>query len=171
MSVRHGVEVNHSASIISGGLALVAGVIAVASSGFASVVALGLGVLGLGGVAIGIFALDHRGVVTVGSFMIFLCVLFSGIEGNTPELLLVSMIGTILALDLGQNAVSVGRQLSTDTFTRRGEFVHAIASTVVGAMVAGVAYGVFYVAEDGQPAAALVFLVVAALLLVWSFRT
>jgi hypothetical protein len=171
MSVRRGVEVNHSASIISGGLALVSGVIAVGASGFYSVPALVLGVLGLGGIAIGVFGLDHRGVVTVGSFMIFLCVLISGVEGNTPGLLLVSMIGTILSLDLGQNAVSVGRQLSTDTFTRRGEFVHAAASTVVGALVGGVAYGIYFVAEDGQPAPALVFLVLAALLLVWSFRT
>jgi len=171
MSVRRGVEVEHSASIISGGLALVSAVIAVASTGLASIVALGFGVLGLGGLALGIFALDSRGVVTVGSMLVFVGVIASGVEGTGPALMLVGVIGTILALDLGQNAVSVGRQMSTDTFTRRGEFVHASASAVVGALVAGFAYAVYFFSTDGQPAAALMLLVLAAVLLIWSFRS
>jgi len=171
MSVRRAVEVNHSASLVSGGLALVSGVIAVAASGFVSVIALVLGVMGLGGLAVGIFALDSRGVVTVGSFLVFVSVLVSGVYGNTPELLLVSMIGTIMALDLGQNAVSIGRQMTTDTFTRRGEFVHAGASLMVGVLVSVLAYAIFVPAAAGQPAAALVFLLLAVLFLVWSFRT
>lgn len=171
MSVKTAVDVEHSPALFSGALAVVSGVIAVVASGFTSVLALLFGVLGVVGLATGIFGLHSRRGVVVSSGLLFVAVLVSGLLGNSTEMLLAGTIATILALDLGQNAVSIGRQLSDATYTRRGEFVHAAASVVVGVLVAGLGYGIYLVSADGQPIGALVLLLLAAVLLIWSFRT
>lgn len=171
MSVTTAVDVEHSPALLSGVLAVVSALIAVVASGFASVLALLFGVLGLVGLATGIFALHSRRGVAISSGILFVGVLVSGMLGNSTEMLLAAAIGTILALDLGQNAVSIGRQMSADTYTRRGEFAHATASVVVGVLVAGLGYGIYRVSAGGQPVGALVLLLLAAVLLIWSFRT
>lgn len=171
MSVRTAVDVTHSSSRISGILAVMAGVIAVVSVAFTSVLALLFGVLGLVGIAAGIFALDSRRGVMVGSGVLFVAVLLSGMYGNITTLLIAGTLGTIVAMDLGQNAVSVGRQLTTDAYTRRGEFVHAFGTVAVGVIVGALAYTVYLVSPSGQPLSALVLLLLAGVLFVWSFRT
>lgn len=165
------VDVEHSPARISGTLAVVAALIAAVASGLASTLALVFGLLGLVGLAGGVFALHSRGAVAVSTGLVFLGVLVSGVVGNSPAMLLASGVGTVLALDLGQNAVSVGRQLTDDADTRRGEFAHAAASTVVGVVAAAVGYGIYWASAGGQPVGALVLLLVAALCLVWSIKT
>ena len=171
MSVKDAVEVGHSPARLSGALAVVSALIAVLASGFASVLALLFGVLGLVALATGVFALHSQRAVGVGTAVIFLGVLVSGLMGNTTPMLLAATIGSILALDLGQNAISIGRQLSDDAYTRRGETVHAMASVAVGVLVAGLGYGMFLASSGGQPVGAVVLLLLAAVFLIWSFRT
>lgn len=171
MSVKEAVEVDHSASRISGVLAVMAAILAMVSVALASVLALIFGLLGAVGVAGGVFGLNSRTGVVVGSGVLFIGVLVAGVMGAPTAVLIAATIATILALDLGQNAVSVGRQLSGDAYTRRGEFVHGAASLVVGVLVAGLAYGIYLVSPTGQPIGALVLLLLAGFFLVWSFRT
>lgn len=171
MSLRTGVDIEHAPARVSGALAVVSGLIVVIASGFTSVLALLFGLLGLVGLASGIFALQSRRSVVVSTAVLFIAVLVSGVMGNATELLLASGIGTILALDLGQNAVSVGRQMTTDTYTRRGEIVHAGVSALVGVVITAIGYGIYLLSAGGQPVAALALLLLATVLLIWSFRT
>jgi hypothetical protein len=171
MSVRESVEVDHAPSRISGVLAVMAGVIALVSVSLTTVLALLFGLLGVVGIAGGIFGLESRTGVVVGSSVLFVGVLVAGVSGAPAPILLAATIATVVALDLGQNAVSVGRQMTTAAFTRKGEFVHAVGTVVVSVVVAAIAYGVFTVSPSGQPVSALVLLLLATVFLVWSFRT
>jgi Flp pilus assembly protein TadB len=77
---------------------------------------------------------------------------------------------TILAFDIGQNAFSVGRQMSDETETTRGELVHASASLAVGIVIVGVAAVVYIAAFEGLSVSSLAFLLFGAMLLVWVIR-
>lgn len=171
MTAPAAVDVDHTPARISGALAVVSGFIVVLASGLTSVLALLFAVLGLVGLGTGIFLLQSRRSVVVSTGVLFIAVLVSGVMGNTAELLLASGLGTILAMDLGQNSVSIGRQMTSATYTKRGEVVHAGASAVVGVVITAIGYGIYLVSAGGQPVAALVLLLLATLLLVWSFRT
>ncbi|MFB6150661.1 MAG: hypothetical protein ABEJ40_02535 [Haloarculaceae archaeon] len=172
MSVQTGVEIDHSSARISGVLAVMSGLIAVVAVSLASTVfTLLVGFLGVVAVATGVFVVQSRTGVVVGSAMLFVAVLVGGLTGAQTPMLLAGTIGAVLSMDLGQNAVSLGRQMTTDAYTRRGEFVHATGSVAVGVLVAALAYGVYVISSGGQPVSALVLLVFAAVLLSWSFRT
>lgn len=171
MSTGPAVEIEHSPARLSGGLAAAAGLIAVFASGAVSTLSLLFGLLGLLGLVAGIFALESRRAVVVGVAVIFVGVLISGLLGSSAELLLPATIGAVLALDLGQNAISIGRQVTTETRTSRSELVHAAVSSAVGVGVAVVAYAIYSLGAAGQSINALAFLLLAAVFLVWSFRT
>ncbi len=165
------VEVEHSPTRVSSILAVVAAFLAVISSGLLSVLALLFGFIGLVGVAAGLFVMESKRAVLISTGLIFVAVLMSGVQGNTPPFLIFSAIATILAFDLGQNAFSVGTQMSDTTRTQRGELVHAAASLIVGVVVAIFAYVIYLVGPGGRPASGLVFILLAAVLLVWAIRT
>lgn len=165
------VEVTHSPAKLSSVLAVVAALLAILTSGLVSLLALLFGFVGLIGVASGLFVLESRRAVMIGGGIIFVSVFASGLLGNTPLFLMVSAIATILTFDLGQNAFSVGAQMSAETRTQRGELVHAASSLIVGSIAAVVSYGIYLVAASGQPIGALVFVLLTALVLIWAIRT
>jgi hypothetical protein len=158
-------EIDRSPAVVSTALAVGAGVLSVLASALGSVVgaipgAAGLAVLGVGLVR------GSRAAVTGGSGLLFAGVLLAGASGASPEPLLVGTLGAILAWDIGENGIGLGAQLGRAADTRRLEFVHAASSLVVGAVTAGLGYGVYLGATSGQPLTALVFLLVGAVVLV-----
>lgn len=163
------VEVTHSPATVSAVLASVFAVLAVISSS-TSLLALGLGAFGLVAVVGGLFVFDSERAMAIGTGIVFVGVVLSGILQSSLALLILGAFSTIMTFDLGQNAFSVGRQLSDDTQTVRGELVHAAASVAVGVVIVGVAAGIFIAAFEGLSVSSLAFLLLGALLLVWAIR-
>lgn len=146
-------------------LALLSGVANLLAAPTAAAASLaGLALLGAG------LAAASRRLVTVAGAVLVGGVLYAGYLGAAPEPLLVAALLGVLAWDVASNAVSVGNQLGRETRARRAETVHAAGSFLVGAFSVVVGYGAYVAAGGGQPLAALLFLVVGAVALVYGFR-
>lgn len=164
------VEVTHSPATTSSILASAAAVVATLSSS-TSLLAMGVGVFGLFAVIGGLFVLDSERTAIVGTAVVFAGVVLSGVFGNSIALLMMGSFATVLAFDFATNAFSVGRQLSDQTETIRGELVHASASVAIGVVIVGIGAGIYFAASTGISISALAFLLFGALLLVWAIRT
>jgi len=163
------IEVTHSPTTVSAVLATLAAILAVFASS-TSLLAMGLGAFGLVAVVGGLFVFDSERAMAVGTGIVFVGVVLSGILGSSLPLLIMGSFATILAFDIGQNAFSVGRQMSDETETTRGELVHASASLAVGIVIVGVAAVVYIAAFEGLSVSSLAFLLLGAMLLVWVIR-
>lgn len=163
------VEVTHSPARASAIMATAAAVLAVLASG-TSLLSMVVAAFGLIGVAAGLFAVDSERAMAIGTGILFLGVVLSGVLGNTTPMLVFGSLATILAFDLGENAFSVGNQLSAETDTTRGELVHAAASVAAGILIVGLAYGVYLAGIQGLSYGSLAFLLFGGLLLVWVIR-
>lgn len=148
-------------SLISGSTALVA----LVSSGFYSWAALVVGTVGLLAVIVGLVRGTNT-AVTGGAFGLFIGAVVAGAQGAPVVPILVSVTATVLAWDIGGNAISIGAQLGRDAETMRLEAVHITGSAVVGIATAGFGYGLYRTGPGEQPITALVCLLVAAVLLV-----
>ncbi|EMA02392.1 hypothetical protein C439_07415 [Haloferax mediterranei ATCC 33500] len=109
---------------------------------------------------------SSRRVLDVAGGLFFLSLVVGGMSGPGAEPILLAAIASILAWDLGENALSVGDHLGRETDTTRLELVHAAATLLVLTVGAGVVYGVDAVASGGQPIAAVVLLLLGAVALV-----
>lgn len=166
-----GVDVDHSPTTVSTYAAIGAGVVAALTSAPFALLALPLGLGGIAILASGLLGEASRTRVTFGAAGLFLSVLVAGGFGTPVEFLLVSMIGTVLAWDYGQNAISLGEQIGRHSDTQRNEIVHASMSAIVATVAAGLGYAVFMVAGGGRPVSALLMLVAAVVFFAWALRT
>lgn len=157
-------RVDRAPAPLSRRLSAVAAVIGAASSGFYSWLALGLAILGFLVLAGGLARGSNRSV-TVGAAGLAGGALVAGMGGAPIPAVLVSVTAAILAWDAGASAIGIGRQLGREAGTGRLEATHIAASAGVGLAAAGVGYGLYRVGTGEQPVAALVFLLVAAVLL------
>lgn len=105
-----------------------------------------------------------------GALVLFGAVVFAGVGGARPAPLLAAMVGTVVAWDAADTAVSLGEQLGAEARTRRAALTHVGISTLVGTGGAAVGYGVFRLAGGGRPASALVVLLAGAVLITWALR-
>lgn len=160
-------EIDRSPSRTSAGIALVAGgvAIAVVSSPTATLIG-GAGVVLL---LIGVVQ-GWRRAVSVGSFIVFLGVVYAGLQDAPPEELLLAGASTVIAWDVGEQSINVGEQLGRAASTARGELVHTASSTVVGVITVSFGYLVFRLGTGGQPLTALVILLTAVIALVAAVR-
>lgn len=165
------VTVEHAPARASSVVAVVAGLVATLSTATGSILSLAVAFLGLGGVAIGLFAVESERLALVGTAILFVGLLVSGVFDNPAPILLFGAIAAFVAFDASQNAFSVGAQLSTETTTTRGELVHVAATLAVGSIAVIVAYGVYLLSAAGQPASALVFLLLCGVLFAWAIRS
>ncbi len=151
--------------LLSASVAVLAGLVTVGAAGFYSWNAIALGAVGVFLLAAGL-ATARNGIVTGGAAALVVSAFLAGLAGAPPVPLLLAAIAAILAGDLGNTAIGLGAQLGTDARTYRLEATHMGASGFVGVLTGGLGYGLFQVGAGGQPIVALVFLVVAAVLLV-----
>lgn len=170
-SDREPIEVDHSPTKVSTVAAIAAAIVATLTSAPFALLALPLGLAGTGAIAAGLLLAEDRTWVTIGTGALFLSVLVSGGFGTPVELMLVSTIATVLAWDVGHNAISLGRQMGRHSRTRRNEVIHGATSTVVAMVAAAFGYGVYAVAGGGHPVAALATLLLGLVLLIWAIRT
>lgn len=149
---------------LSSWAAVSAAVVAVTSSGFYSWPALVVGTLG-GLVLVGGLVRGVTATVTLGAFGLFVSALVAAPRSAPAVPILISVTATVLAWDSAGRAISIGTQLGRDANTVRLEAVHLAASLVVGVCTVGVGYGIYRAGTGGQPGAVVLFLLIAALLL------
>ena len=164
------VEVTHSPARFSSIVAVAAAVLAVVTTGLIAPLSALVGVFGLVGVGGGLFVFESERLAIAGTGIVFLGIVVAGFFADVPEFLLFAALATIVAFDLVSNAFSVGRQLSDQTDTQRGEAVHVAATVFVGILAAGLSYGIYLVPWGALTIPALTFLLLSALFLLWSIR-
>lgn len=158
-----------AAGRISRLLALGTAVIALVASAFYSWSGLGVGVLGFLLIILGVVRNRNR-ILTVGAFALFLGSVLAGVDGAPPIPVLVSVICTVLVWDLGGYAIDIHHQLGDRAQTERIEVVHAAGSLLVGSVTIAVGYALYMTGTGEQPLSGLLFLLVAAFLLVVALR-
>lgn len=157
--------VDRGPASISRWVSALAGCFAFVTSGFYSWPALGVGAIGVVSLSWGLVR-GTTGAVTTGAFGIFVAAIAAGAQGAPVVPVLASVVLAVVAWDTGGNAISVGEQLGRSAPTTRIEVVRGLASLAVGVLTAGVGYAIYRFGTGGQPAAAVVFLVLGAVLLI-----
>lgn len=159
--------IDRSPARLAGGIAVLAAGAAAVVSGVYSIGVLAVNATGffvfLWGVTRG-----RQRAITAGAALLFGGALLAGVRGVPTGPLLVGVTGTVVAWDTGSTALGIGRQLGRAAETSRIELVHAAVSVGIGVAAATMGYGLFRTASGGQPVTALLFLLVAAVLLTWA---
>lgn len=157
------VAVDRSPAVLTGRVALGVGLAAAAVTGLYAWTGLSLGAAGLLLLAAGLRSGSRR-TASAGGVGVVAAGFTAGVVGAPVSVVLAGVTGGVVAWDLGHRAIDVGDQLGRDAATRRLEAVHVATSLLVGGVTAGLGFGVYRTATGGQPVAALVFLVLAAVL-------
>ena len=165
------VELNRDPAVVSSVVSVIAGFLAVLVTAPALGLAIPFGLAGVLFLALGLFRVGSRGWVSLGVTSIFIGIVVVGALGAAPPLtLLTGAVALFVSWDVGQHAVTVGEQFGRTAPTQRGEVVHAAASSLVGVLAAGVAYGIYLFGAGDQPALAIILLLLGVVGLVWALR-
>lgn len=153
---------------VGGGMAVLAALVATAVSiGFPTAVAaclVGVTVLFVG------LLLPRPGVITVGAVCVLTGVVLAGLAGASGLAVGVGFVGAVVAWDVGHNTLSHGRHVGRDAASPAPEAVHAGASLLAGLVAVVLGFVVFVLATSGQPATAVAFLTLGAVLLVLAVK-
>ena len=147
----------------SAGIALVFAISA-ALLGTTTIFSILLGAFGVVVFGSGLY-LGTRRVLLLGDILVLFGVLISGLFGASSLVLLTSVTLTVLAWDLGEQAIGLGEQLGPEANTLRGEVVHVSAGVLVATVGGGIGYALFVVSTGGQPLTAVVILLLAVVIL------
>ncbi|QSG04625.1 DUF7519 family protein [Halapricum desulfuricans] len=115
-------------------------------------------------VVLGVYR-TSRATLAVGVALLFAGVVLAGLQESGVATVLTAMLGTVLAWDVGENAISMAGQVRTGS-SGRAEIVHAAAVSAVTLTATVVGYSVFRLASGGQPGIALSLLVFGTVLVV-----
>ena len=162
-------EIDRSPARLSSALAVTAAGLSAGTSALTGTVGLAVGATGFLVVALGVLRGSLR-AITLGATALLIATLFGGLATGAPFLLLPGIIATVLAWDLGEQAINVGEHLGRGADTTQLEATHAAGSTVVAVGAGGLGYGVYLVSAGGRPVTALVFLLLAAVVLTSALR-
>lgn len=127
------------------------------------------GVVGLAVLTVGLAAAipgRERHFVTAGTGTVLAGVLTSGVVYGAPAVsLLAATVATVVAWDLGEQAVNMGEHVGREARTWPVELVHGGASVVVGAAAVAAALAVYGTGVTGLPLGGLSALLVASVVL------
>lgn len=154
---------------LSAGLALALAAVATLALLTASPSGLIAGVVAVALLAPGVTRGERRLVDGAGAALLG-GIAVAGIEGAPPVALVLAAAATVVAWDVGENAISVGEQLGRDAETYRAELVHAGASVGLAAGTAVVGVVGFGLTTSSQPVTTVAVLVVAVLALTAALR-
>jgi len=161
-------EVTRRPTLLSRRLALVAGTLVTLLAGLYATAAVVVGLAGT--LALWAATLDGRQrLVDGGGAGLLLATVVAGLVAPIP-VTLVCTVCSVVAWDLATNAVELGEQVGREPETTRAELAHALATTGVGVVLAGGAYGVYSVGGGGRPAGAVIALLVGVLALLSALR-
>lgn len=162
-------EIDHAPARITSGVALVAAVATIALTGLYSWGTLVLGGLGLVTLGLGVFT-SRQAAVSLGAALVFLGVVFAGIDGAPALVLLLGAVGTILAWDSASTALSLGTQLGRNAPTARLEVVRVTTTGLVGIGAVGGAYGLYTFAAGEGSLTAILFSLLGIVMLAFALR-
>ena len=145
-----------TASAVAIGAAVIAASVTVTASPQSTVTAIA-GVLVL---VVGLVR-GSRAAIDVGSLLVFFGVAFASLD-RPPQWTVLGTIGVLVAWDLANAALRLGRQLGRNASTARLEWWYALTSVLVGIGAGSVAYAVFVLGADSVPFGAFVVLVATA---------
>lgn len=144
-------------------LATGAAITAAVAAGAFGVTPLAVGVAGTFVLVIGVARSVGR-AVTAGAVLLATAGLVAGV-GGAPELaVLGTLAAAVVAWDAGWTAVDLGAQLGEEARIGRALGLHTGLTATVGLLTVLTGVALFNVATGGQPMAALLFLLVAAVL-------
>lgn len=166
-----GVEIDTGPTTTSSMAAIGAAIVAAFTSAPFALITLPLGIGAIGMIAWSLLRGGSRKLVSLGTASLFISILISGGFGAPLEFLLLSTIATVLAWDIGQNAIGLGEQMGRRAETRRNEITHAAASTFVAFAAGGLGYLIYFTSSGGHPVSALALVLLGVVLLVWAIRT
>ncbi|THE65041.1 hypothetical protein D8Y22_07385 [Salinadaptatus halalkaliphilus] len=106
-----------------------------------------------------------RTVLTVGAAGLVLAVFVSAGDGAGVATVLTGTTASILAWDIGHNAISVGRQLGREAPTVRAELAHALASLTAGCAIVVLGTAGSLLVAGTQPLLAVALLLLAGALI------
>lgn len=158
-------EITRAPTRLASGTAIAAALVTVAATGLYAWAALGASAVGVLLLVAGL-GRASAAAVTGGGFGLFVGALAGGLAGAPAPATLLGVATAVFAWDAGGTAVTLGDQLGRESPTRRLEFVHLTGSAGAGLLASGVGYGLYWVTAGGQPVAALVFSLAAAVFLV-----
>jgi hypothetical protein len=138
---------------------------------FSSVLlALPIGITALVLAGLGLLA-GYRTPVGLAVGILFFGLMLTGtFLDASVEVLLTGTVACALIWDFGENAISIGQQLSRDSSTVQIEGIHAMTSTMIGVVGAGLVYGIYTASTGGKPLPALVLMLVGVVVLGWLIR-
>ena len=110
--------------------------------------------------------LHRRSFATAGVLFLFVGILYAGIQGHDPGLLLVATAGMVLAWDGAIHAISLREQLDETAQVRRGLLAHTGATLLAASLCAALVYVAFLVGLSLSPFTLLLFLVGAVFVLI-----
>lgn len=161
--------IDRSPTPVAGWIGIVTGLVAAATIGLYTWSGLVAGTVGalvlVAGVAVG-----RESTVSVGAVVLLGGTIGAAVEGAPGPVVLVATVASVLAWDAGRYAIRLGARFGRDAPTARIELVHSAASGLVGVFTAGLGYGIFRSATAGQPLIALVYLLLAAILIATALR-
>lgn len=151
------------------GTAILGILVAVGGAGFYSWTGLLIGTFGALVFLLGLLVAKRR-LISFGASIVFAGTIVAGTEQAPVLAVLIAVASTVIAWDLARYGIGLTRQLGTDARTLRPESVHTSVSAGVGLGTVVIGYSVFQIGLEGQPATALVLLLLAAVLLVVALR-
>lgn len=156
-------EFDPSASPLGVAVTLVCGIVAVVATQLSmpAVVVTAVGAVVMP-VAVGVGA-DR--MHAIGACAAVVGVLLAGLGGTPPVLVLLGVTAAVLAWDVGEHALGLGRQIGRRAESRRAMVSHVLTSSGFAIALVVVSTAVFRLARGGQSVAAAVLLAGAAALL------
>lgn len=150
--------------------AIAAAAIAVVLAGIPLPLSVPVGTVGVILLLAGLLRSTRR-LIDIGALLVFGAVLASAVFGAPITSTGIATVCVIIAWDVGNRAVGLGQQIGRDAETIRIELVHLSVSLLIGlgSMLAGLL--VFAVGAAGQPVAAVILLVLAAVFLLIGLGT
>ncbi|RRJ31276.1 DUF7519 family protein [Halocatena pleomorpha] len=142
------------------------GVVIATAIGFTSLL---LSLLGVGVLLVGTAA-GREAIATLGGGALVGGVLAAGLADASPEALVLGTACLVLAWDTSSQAIDLGRTLGKRADTTRALAVHTAVATLAAAVISGVGYAVFRVADGGYPITVLVLLLFGALVVGAAYR-
>jgi len=149
--------------------ATTAALVALVLAGAASIEGGIIAVVGAALIGLGLFW-DSGRAIDFGAGILFFGVIVGGLVEAPVILTVLGALAVVVAWDLGTSALEFGRQLGRETPTARLEGVHIVASLLVGVATATVGYGAYLFGTGGQPAGAIILLLLAVIFLIVGLR-
>lgn len=109
-----------------------------------------------------------RRFVTVGAGLAFVGVVLAAARGLPTSLALVAALGTLVAYDTGEHAVTLGVDVGRQAPVDQSVLVHTTGGLAVGVLAAAFGYGAYMFGPASLPLTGLLALLFAAVLLAYA---